>query len=38
MPRRAATGLILERVGGPGELHESREAWQSFMVATMRQV
>ena len=32
---RAATGAILERVGGPGELHESREAWQAFMVATM---
>lgn len=35
---RAATGVILDRVGGPGELHESREAWQSFMAATMRQV
>jgi hypothetical protein len=33
---RNATGAILERVGGPGELHESREAWQAFMVATMR--
>lgn len=35
---RAVTGEILERVGGPGELHESREAWQAFMVATMAHV
>ena len=32
---RAATTEILEQVDGPGELEESREAWQAFMVATM---
>ena len=32
---RAATTRILEQTGGPGELGESREAWQAFMVATM---
>lgn len=32
---RAATTRILERVGGPGELADSREAWQAFLVATM---
>ena len=32
---RDATTRILEQVGGPGELAESREAWQAFMVATM---
>jgi hypothetical protein len=34
---RSATTEILERAGGPGELEESREAWQAFMVATMQQ-
>ncbi|KJK10934.1 hypothetical protein UB45_15365 [Terrabacter sp. 28] len=33
---RDATTRILEQVGGPGELADSREAWQAFMVATMR--
>ncbi len=33
---REATTRILERAGGPGELGESREAWQAFMVATMQ--
>ena len=32
---RDATTRILEQAGGPGELADSREAWQSFMVATM---
>jgi hypothetical protein len=35
---RDATTRILEQVGGPGELAESREAWQAFMVATMERV
>jgi hypothetical protein len=33
---RDATTRILEQAGGPGELAESREAWQAFMVATMQ--
>ncbi len=33
---RDATTRILEQVGGPGELADSRAAWQAFMVATMR--
>ncbi|WP_374970218.1 hypothetical protein [Terrabacter sp. BE26] len=33
---RDATTRILERVGGPGELADSREAWQAFLVATMQ--
>lgn len=33
---RDATTQILERAGGPGELADSREAWQAFLVATMR--
>ena len=33
---RDATTSILEGVGGPGELADSREAWQAFMVATMQ--
>ncbi|MEW1953863.1 extensin family protein [Terrabacter sp. NPDC080008] len=33
---RAATTRILEQVDGPGELADSREAWQAFLVATMR--
>ena len=33
---RDATTRILEQAGGPGELADSREAWQAFMVATMR--
>jgi hypothetical protein len=33
---RTATSEILETVGGPGELADSREAWQAFMVATLR--
>ena len=33
---RAATTQILEAEGGPGELADSREAWQAFMVATLR--
>ncbi|HET8988519.1 MAG TPA: hypothetical protein VFN43_08420, partial [Humibacillus sp.] len=33
---RDATTRILEQVGGPGELADSREAWQAFMVATMQ--
>ena len=32
---RDATTRILEQSGGPGELADSREAWQAFMVATM---
>jgi len=32
---RSATTRILEQSGGPGELADSREAWQAFMVATM---
>ncbi|MDV3221088.1 extensin family protein [Intrasporangium sp.] len=32
---RGATTEILESIDGPGELEESREAWQAFMVATM---
>lgn len=32
---RDATTQILEKAGGPGELADSREAWQAFMVATM---
>lgn len=31
-----ATTRILEQAGGPGELADSREAWQAFLVATMR--
>ena len=26
---------VLERAGAPGELTDSREAWQAFLVATM---
>jgi hypothetical protein len=33
---RDATTRILEQSGGPGELAASREAWQAFLVATMR--
>ena len=33
---REVTTSILEAAGGPGELADSREAWQAFMVATMR--
>jgi hypothetical protein len=33
---RDATTRILEQVGGPGELGDSREAWQAFLVATMQ--
>ena len=33
---RDATTRILERVGVPGELADSREAWQAFLVATMQ--
>jgi hypothetical protein len=33
---REATTRILEQAGGPGELADSREAWQAFLVATMR--
>lgn len=33
---RAATTLVLERGGAAGELADSREAWQAFLVATMR--
>ncbi|HSU73924.1 MAG TPA: hypothetical protein VLI66_03235 [Terrabacter sp.] len=33
---RDATTRILEQVGGPGELADSREAWQAFLVATMQ--
>ena len=32
---RDVTTRILEQSGGPGELADSREAWQAFMVATM---
>ncbi|MCU1535813.1 MAG: hypothetical protein JWP82_164 [Humibacillus sp.] len=32
---RAATSRILEGAGAPGELTDSRAAWQAFMVATM---
>ncbi len=32
---REATTRILEQSGGTGELTDSREAWQAFMVATM---
>ncbi len=32
---REATTRILEQAGSPGELGDSREAWQAFMVATM---
>ena len=32
---RDATTRILEQAGGPGELADTREAWQAFMVATM---
>jgi hypothetical protein len=35
---RDATTRILEASGGPGELADSREAWQAFMVATLRRV
>lgn len=34
---RDVTTRILEDRGGPGELADSREAWQAFMVATMRE-
>lgn len=34
---RDVTTRILEDHGGPGELADSREAWQAFMVATMRE-
>lgn len=33
---RDATTRILEQAGGPGELADSRDAWQAFMVATMQ--
>ncbi|MEO7753685.1 MAG: extensin family protein [Terracoccus sp.] len=33
---RAATTSILEQAGAPGELTDSRGAWQAFLVATMR--
>lgn len=33
---RDATTRILEQVGAPGELADSREAWQAFLVATMQ--
>jgi hypothetical protein len=33
---RTATSEILEAVRGPGELADSREAWQAFMVATLQ--
>ncbi|GAA2162112.1 extensin-like protein [Humibacillus xanthopallidus] len=33
---RDATTRILEQAGGPGELADSRAAWQAFMVATMQ--
>lgn len=33
---RDATSRILEQASGPGELADSREAWQAFMVATMQ--
>lgn len=33
---RDVTTEILEATGGPGELADSQEAWQAFMVATMR--
>lgn len=33
---RDATTRILEQVDGPGELADSRDAWQAFMVATMQ--
>jgi hypothetical protein len=33
---REATTRILEASGGPGELADSREAWQAFMLATLR--
>ncbi|GAB3877576.1 extensin family protein [Terrabacter terrigena] len=33
---RDATTRVLEQAGGPGELADSREAWQAFMVATMQ--
>jgi len=32
---RDATTRILEQAGGPGELADSRESWQAFLVATM---
>src|SRR3954447_21162232 len=32
---RSATTRILEQSGSPGELGDSRETWQAFMVATM---
>ena len=34
---RAATSRVLEATGGPGELTDSRAAWQAFLVATMRE-
>lgn len=34
---RGATTRILEQVGGPGELSDSRTAWQAFLIATMEQ-
>jgi hypothetical protein len=34
---RDATSRVLEAAGGPGELTDSREAWQAFLVATMRE-
>lgn len=33
---RDVTTRILEANGGPGELADSREAWQAFMIATLR--
>jgi hypothetical protein len=32
---RTATTRILEQAGAPGELTDSRETWQAFLVATM---
>ena len=34
---REATSRVLESSGQPGELTDSREAWQAFLVATMRE-
>ncbi|MDN5795089.1 MAG: extensin family protein [Intrasporangium sp.] len=35
-PTRDATTAVLASVGDPGELADSREAWQAFLVATMQ--
>ena len=34
---REAASRVLETAGAPGELTDSREAWQAFLVATMRE-